>query len=128
VRVESAGNDAFEVKRMPLDSSGSLASAVVADLDLDGANELVLGGTGRSGPGGGGIRIFESPTDDQYEIVYEEFEMRSIALVADARVGRGSPYPLVALGSFGGSELAGQIWFWRYDGQAYDRIEHMASG
>jgi hypothetical protein len=32
----------------------------------------------------------------------------------------------VALGSFGGSELAGQIWFWRYDGQAYDRIEHMA--
>lgn len=118
-RIQSTGDDTFEVKSTP-EAIGGLLGGTVADVDLDGDNELVFAG-------GSGIRILEHTGEGEFQIVYSDLGgMNGNSLVADARVARGSPYPLLAIGSHGGSAITGQIWFWRYNGEIYERLDDLA--
>lgn len=92
--------------------NGLFLSPLVADVDLDGDNELIFGGTSSSG---GTVYIFESPADDQFDFVYYDGGISGNLITTAVGQLNFVSYPVIISGSF-----EGQVDMWSYNGQLVD--------
>jgi hypothetical protein len=86
--------------------NGLLLSPYVADTDLDGNNELIFGGTSSSG---GTIYIFESPSNDQFDLKYYDGGINGNIITTAVSKLNYVGYPVVISGSF-----EGQVDMWSF--------------
>lgn len=88
---------------------GLMAVPHVADVDGDNDNELIFGGAGGGGAGGGAVYIFDSPSNNTYQLTYLSNGIDGNVLEVATGPLEGSDYPVIVSGSYGG-----ELSMWTY--------------
>ena len=113
-RLENTGDNSFEHKMVQPGGTGLALAPTVADIDLDGQNELVFAGA--VSDQGGGLFIYEATADDAYTLAYAEGGLDGNGLASAVGNLHCGPDPIIAVGSFDA-----QLDLWKYNGTTYER-------
>ncbi len=118
-RLENTGDNTYEHKMQALSELGVGSVPIVADLDLDGDNEIVYAGVVTDG---NGLVVVEATADDTYEVAYSDFGLSGSGVALSVGAILDSPYPAIAVGSSRDADDRGQLQLWRYTGHAYEPL------
>jgi FG-GAP-like repeat len=113
-RLENTGDDQFEHKQVETAAVGLALAPTVADVDGDGANELIFAAATEQG---GGLFIFESVADDTYELIHSEGGLAGNAQTSTVGTIGGSSKSVIAIGSH-----EGDVRLWRHGGSGYQVV------
>lgn len=124
-RIENTGPDSWVHKcygcNAPFLPIGLNTGYISADIDNDGLEELIAQG-GSPVPFEGGMRIYDSPSNDTYQLIHEvggfDGGTTSISVISEEYCSLYKSFVLGATGA-GAFAVGKDIWTFRYDGSNY---------